>query len=337
MKKKGFTLVELLAVIAILAILVIMALPAVLRMFNNARRDSFTNEVNTIIRTARQQYLLSGGTETAWSNANGSTNTLSLTGNSRLQYNVEMNNEGKIIKLQVTNGDFQYNKTDSNGIDVASSSDVTEATGENIIVATPTVAYTAGYYPYDDSPITIDNAYMYFDNYQDLVANTGRNMFTILELDSSGQPTAKYLGLLRNNNFYRFRLGGATYGDTLVDACGEGEEGCPYEYAYPIVEYSPYYATNKSLAASILGSSNCDEHSYGDYRSYYCTIADTITISVTNDGLVNIYDWIDSRENGCYSSDENGPIVGHESITTNCDFYIEYDWCANGGCVDPMG
>ena len=49
MNKKGFTLVELLAVIAILAILVIMALPAVLRMFNQARKDSFTNEVITIL------------------------------------------------------------------------------------------------------------------------------------------------------------------------------------------------------------------------------------------------------------------------------------------------
>ena len=59
--KKGFTLVELLAVIAILAILVIMALPAVLRMFEKARIDSFTNEVNVLVRTTEQQYLLGGG------------------------------------------------------------------------------------------------------------------------------------------------------------------------------------------------------------------------------------------------------------------------------------
>ena len=59
--KKGFTLVELLAVIAILAILVIMALPAVLRMFEKARVDSFTNEVNVLVRTTEQQYLLGGG------------------------------------------------------------------------------------------------------------------------------------------------------------------------------------------------------------------------------------------------------------------------------------
>ena len=38
MNKKGFTLVELLAVIAILAILVIIALPNVLKMFNDSNK-----------------------------------------------------------------------------------------------------------------------------------------------------------------------------------------------------------------------------------------------------------------------------------------------------------
>ena len=124
MKKKGFTLVELLAVIAILAILVIMALPGVLRMFNSARKDSFTNEVNTIIKTARQQYLLSGGQAKTYSNAEGSTNTLNLTGNSRLKYLATIDGNGKITKLQVTNGDFQYDVTNNAGIDIVESSDV---------------------------------------------------------------------------------------------------------------------------------------------------------------------------------------------------------------------
>ena len=45
MKKKVFTLVELLAVIAILAILVIVAMPNVLGMFNQAKANSFVTEV----------------------------------------------------------------------------------------------------------------------------------------------------------------------------------------------------------------------------------------------------------------------------------------------------
>ena len=41
MNKKGFTLVELLAVIAILAILVIIALPNVLELYRTARKNTF--------------------------------------------------------------------------------------------------------------------------------------------------------------------------------------------------------------------------------------------------------------------------------------------------------
>ena len=45
MNKKGFTLVELLAVIAILAILVIIALPNVLKMYNTSKKNIFLVEV----------------------------------------------------------------------------------------------------------------------------------------------------------------------------------------------------------------------------------------------------------------------------------------------------
>ena len=40
MRKKGFTLIELLAVIVILAILALITVPIVLKLVNNARRDS---------------------------------------------------------------------------------------------------------------------------------------------------------------------------------------------------------------------------------------------------------------------------------------------------------
>ena len=67
MKKKGFTLVELLAVIAILAILVIVAMPNVLGMFNQAKANSFVTEVQKYMDTAKtgfmQQAMLAGGKE----------------------------------------------------------------------------------------------------------------------------------------------------------------------------------------------------------------------------------------------------------------------------------
>ena len=74
MNKKGFTLVELLAVIAILAILVIIALPNVLKMFNDSKRNSFMTETRNIYNEAEKKYLsnqISGNLLTTYSNDSG--------------------------------------------------------------------------------------------------------------------------------------------------------------------------------------------------------------------------------------------------------------------------
>ena len=57
MKKKGFTLVELLAVIAILAILVIVAMPNVLGMFNQAKSSTFVTEVQEYLNSASTKFM----------------------------------------------------------------------------------------------------------------------------------------------------------------------------------------------------------------------------------------------------------------------------------------
>ena len=57
MNKKGFTLVELLAVIAILALLVIIALPNVLSMFNKAKKDTFLTEAKSIFKESTNKYI----------------------------------------------------------------------------------------------------------------------------------------------------------------------------------------------------------------------------------------------------------------------------------------
>ena len=122
MNKKGFTLVELLAVIAILAILVIIALPNVLSMYRQARMNSFTNEVNNILKVTRQQYFLDGATGQTYTNVGDDTNELDLSGGANIQYYVETNAQGDITKIQVTNGTYQYDK--SGTIEFASSNDV---------------------------------------------------------------------------------------------------------------------------------------------------------------------------------------------------------------------
>lgn len=124
--RNGFTLIELLAVIAILALLVIIALPYVFRMFTSAKKESFLNEVNQIMRISGQNFINDNGEIYAYSNASGSSNKLGLTGGNNLKYLVKLNSEGKIIRLQVTNGTYCYNK--SGNIKTAVLNDVKDTT-----------------------------------------------------------------------------------------------------------------------------------------------------------------------------------------------------------------
>ena len=55
--KKGFTLVELLAVIVILAVIMIIAIPSVLTIMTSARQKSFSEYVTKVVTTAEKKYL----------------------------------------------------------------------------------------------------------------------------------------------------------------------------------------------------------------------------------------------------------------------------------------
>ena len=60
LNKKGFTLVELLAVIVILGVLMIVAIPAMSRYIENSRKDVFVNNAKRYISAARYSLLEDG-------------------------------------------------------------------------------------------------------------------------------------------------------------------------------------------------------------------------------------------------------------------------------------
>lgn len=131
MKKKGFTLVELLAVIAILAILVIIALPNVLGMFNNAKKNTFVTELQSIYDTGEKQFISDsmgnmtnfstgiayarvGGTnvanvETATTGyINKGFKSLELSGTQAIDYYIHFTLAGKVDKFYATDGQYQF-------------------------------------------------------------------------------------------------------------------------------------------------------------------------------------------------------------------------------------
>ena len=57
MNKKGFTLVELLAVIAVMAVLVITIAPNIIESFKNTKKQNFISETREVCRSATNTYL----------------------------------------------------------------------------------------------------------------------------------------------------------------------------------------------------------------------------------------------------------------------------------------
>ncbi len=115
MKKKGFTLVELLAVIAILAILVIIALPNIMSLFNEAKKNSFTNEIKEIYKTAQNQWMTDSMIETKQISYGRYTSALScmekelqLSGRTQLSYGITVDKGGNVIDFVATDGTYYY-------------------------------------------------------------------------------------------------------------------------------------------------------------------------------------------------------------------------------------
>ena len=112
MNRKGFTLVELLAVIAILAILVIIALPNIMSMFNEARKNSFTTEIKEIYKVAQQQWIsdsLFTTSEKVYSRCEScSGKSLDMSGRTQLEYYIKIDKGGRVSEYYASDGTYQY-------------------------------------------------------------------------------------------------------------------------------------------------------------------------------------------------------------------------------------
>ena len=127
MNKKGFTLVELLAVIAILAILVIIALPNVIKLYNNAKKNSFLTEAKTIYKEAANKYITESmkGNKVSYINSNNKyTSSLDLNSDKDLQYCINLDNSGNVINMSVLNNEYY--------LEYSSDKDITKYNKENV-------------------------------------------------------------------------------------------------------------------------------------------------------------------------------------------------------------
>ncbi len=108
--KKGFTLVELLAVIAILAILVIIALPNVINMYTTAKKNTFVTEVQNLAKSAGSKYIQESMIGNSIRKISNSTNSLDTTGK-KLEYIFELDARGNVVNTIVSDGTYCISTT----------------------------------------------------------------------------------------------------------------------------------------------------------------------------------------------------------------------------------
>lgn len=114
LNKKGFTLVELLAVIVVLAIIMVLTLPTIMNSLSSARQSTFLLYANRMLDTAADKYqsdslLGSGKTCYTISELNGD-NTSSYKGK------VTIADDGTTYKIQMYDANYQIGITANEGI-----------------------------------------------------------------------------------------------------------------------------------------------------------------------------------------------------------------------------
>ncbi len=113
MNKKGFTLIELIAVVAVLSILMLLVVPNLIRNYNDSKKEVFHDNVVRIYDSAESTYVSSGGKS---GNYNSDDNKLNSSISKNIKYEVDISEDGKITKIFVTDGSYTFSKEDSNGL-----------------------------------------------------------------------------------------------------------------------------------------------------------------------------------------------------------------------------
>lgn len=143
--KKGFTLVELLAVIVILAVVVLIAMTAVVPQMNKARVEAFVTEANKYIQAATNYYTDSQLSGTGMASTGGCVKIATLNNGyidkKDAKYkgyvNVTINTDGTTsYSILLDNGNFHTEKKDTNPKEYEISSGEIQA--DNVVAGTLT-------------------------------------------------------------------------------------------------------------------------------------------------------------------------------------------------------
>ena len=143
--KKGFTLVELLAVIAILAILVILALPNILNMFNDAKKEIFLTETKTIYKEVSKKYISESMKGNKLSFVSSKSNQkLDISTKEGLEYCINLSSNGKITSLVAKDENYYIEYDGKSDLNSYTKDNIKEANGKVKMICSSTISKIIG-------------------------------------------------------------------------------------------------------------------------------------------------------------------------------------------------
>ncbi len=121
MNKKGFTLVELLAVVALMGVLVIILSTDVVETFKGTKKQNFVTETREVCREATNTFLRESIVTLQAKNyykfGNDSSHALNLNGRQEFNYFLKVNTDGEVIGLLTWDGTYTIRIVNGYGID----------------------------------------------------------------------------------------------------------------------------------------------------------------------------------------------------------------------------
>ncbi len=117
--KNGYSLVEILAVIALISVIMLLVVPNVIEYLNQGRKTTFYDEVLNIYKTVSPTYISrssDGDYRTKFCKSDSNTNLLDMSDKQDIYYNIDVNTDGEVIRMEIMNKKYYIIVENINGI-----------------------------------------------------------------------------------------------------------------------------------------------------------------------------------------------------------------------------
>ena len=119
-ERRGFTLVELLAVIALIGVLLLLVTPNVIKLFTGAKKSLFYDEALSLYNNAYTTYIYNTSegdyTKRFCRGKDTTTKLIDVEEKEGLYYDITVNSYGEVTSLKVSDDTFGLTVSNSNGI-----------------------------------------------------------------------------------------------------------------------------------------------------------------------------------------------------------------------------